>query len=221
MNIDGKMKQSTLARVLKAKAITDKDEWLKHHLDSYQFGGHEAYEHFKGEHVYIIESFELPEHLVCIKTDNCLISKQVPSVTGFEIAILDTERHLVVYYLLCLPTDIDSTVCPVSWHIASAEYANNLHNVDIAILKQILKQNSLCINSHALIAGNSDYWCGIIRYFYKQDFKVCSIPSSDKINRIENLSSCNFMRRSDMKTYFIEAIFFDNRHRFIIMKDKD
>ncbi|ECD9610903.1 hypothetical protein FNZ18_16260 [Salmonella enterica subsp. salamae] len=221
MNIDGKMKQSTLARILKAKAITDKDEWLKHHLDSYQFGGQEAYEHFKGEHVYIIKSFELPEHLVCIKTDNCLISKQVPSVTGFEIAILDTQRHIVVYYLLCLPTDIDNTVCPVSWRIASAEYAGVLHNVDVVILGQVLKQSSLCIGSNALIAGNSDYWCGIIRYFYKHNFKVCSIPSSDKINRIENLSSCNFMRRSDMKTYFIEIIFLDNRYRFIIIQGKD
>ncbi|EEC0297116.1 hypothetical protein YV76_004625 [Salmonella enterica subsp. enterica] len=212
MNIDGKMKRSTLAKTLKAKAITDKDEWLKHHLDSYQFGGHEAYEHFKGEHVYIIESFELPEHLVCIKTDNCLISKQVPSVTGFEIAILDTERHLVVYYLLCLPTDIDNTVCPVSWRIASAEYANNLHNVDIAILKQILKQNSLCINHHALIAGNTDYWCGIIRYFYKQGIEVCSTPSSDSVNKIEVLFPHNFMQHTDTQAYFIEMLSLDNKH---------
>lgn len=39
MNFEDKMKQSTLARMLKAKAITDKDEWLKHHLDSYRGGG--------------------------------------------------------------------------------------------------------------------------------------------------------------------------------------
>ncbi|EDQ9893572.1 hypothetical protein QF60_002886 [Salmonella enterica subsp. enterica] len=203
MNFEDKMKQSTLARMLKAKAITDKDEWLKHHLDSYQFGGQEAYEHFKSEHVYIIESFELPEHLVCIKTDNCLISKQVPSVTGFEIAILDTQRHIVVYYLLCLPTDIDNTVCPVSWRIASAEYANNLHNVDIAILKQILKQNSLCIDSHSLIVGNTDYWCGIIRYFYHAGYDVYK------------------MRYADIQGNSIESIFTDNKHRFIIIQDRD
>lgn len=70
MNLEDKMKQSTLARILKAKAITDKDEWLKHHLDSYQFGGQEAYEHFKDPPDYIIEGFTLSKHLVCVKIDN-------------------------------------------------------------------------------------------------------------------------------------------------------
>lgn len=151
MNIDGKMKQSTLAKTLKAKAITTKDEWLKHHLDSYQFGDHEAYDHFKNEPLYPVVDDILPEHLVCVKTDNCFSSKQVQALTGFEIVILDTIKEVIVYYLLCLPALMENTVYPVSWRNPDHAYLSDLHNVDVFIFRSGAKRCKTCVSTHMLV----------------------------------------------------------------------
>lgn len=221
MNFEDKMKQSTLARILKAKAITDKDEWLKHHLDSYQFGGQETYEHFKGEPVYTVVDDILPEHLVCIKIENCFSSKQIQDLTGFEIVILDTSKEVIVYYLLCLPALMKNTVHPVSWRNPDYIYLNDLHNVDVVILGQVLNDVNLCIDSHAHIAGNTEYWGSIIRYFYHRGYEVLSFSDTDTTVGV-HLSETPSMKYSDIQQGgFIKFLYSDDTQQYIIVQDKD
>lgn len=102
MNFEYELRQSTLARKLRIKAIANSDEWLKFHLSSYHLGEQSGYEHFKNKPVYFINGFKLPEHLVCVKTSECFFPQQFQTSPCYEIAIFDTIKEVIIYYLLCV-----------------------------------------------------------------------------------------------------------------------
>ncbi|MDM3315973.1 hypothetical protein [Citrobacter sp. Cb220] len=178
MDICEEMKKATLARILKAKNLKSEEEWLKYYL----YGHHliltqAAYDHFEDKSKLDL-GIKFPDNIICIKTDDCFFPKEFQQNPCQEIVILDTDKHQVLYYLLCIGHA--DTVCPLSWRIAEPCYDEILSNIGLITLQHVLETHILCIDQRNMYSGNMWYWHGVIRALCAKGYQVYSIVAPER-----------------------------------------
>lgn len=219
MGILEDMQKASLARKLKAKNLKSEEEWLKYHLADFHFGVVDnIYDKYKDYPRFDL-GVKFPDHIVCIKTNDCFFPKEFQQKPCFEIFILDTDKQQVIYYTLgIVQTD---TVCPLSWRIADHDYAEYLSDteIDIVILKHILETTNLCIDHRNMYGGNVWYWNGVIKELGVKHgyFVYRGIEPNRAVAHIDFKQS-ELMKPIDFRSIFIEKLASIDNYCFIISK---
>lgn len=218
MGILEDMQKAFLADRLKAKNLKSEEEWLEYHLGDFHFGVVDnIYDKYKNYPRFDL-GVKFPDHIVCIKTNDCFFPKEFQQKPCFEIFILDTNKQQVIYYTLgIVQTD---TVCPLSWRIADHDYAEYLSDteIDIVILRHILETTNLCIDHHSMYGGNLWYWNGVIRELgVKHGYSVYSVIEPNRAIDHINFQRAKLMKPNDFCSSFIVKLTIDD-YCFIIKK---
>ncbi|EAT2981427.1 hypothetical protein EDY93_18615 [Salmonella enterica] len=202
--LDKDMEAVYLARILKGRNPKTEEEWLDYHICWCAFNNDDymgAYDHFIMQPRYNI-GVVFPPEIICVKTIQSYFPQHFRE-NCFEIVLLDTEQRLVLYYLVCIPTQ--DGVCPISWRIPSNTKAEYLHDIDVVILQDVLMTHNLCIDYRNKCGGNIYYWSGIIRIMsFDKGYNVYERNGSavDRLTPKDLLP--NFIRRIDnVETSFI------------------
>ncbi|NDO81608.1 hypothetical protein CJP72_12790 [Citrobacter sp. NCU1] len=217
MTFQDRLEKATLTRILKSKNLQTEKEWL----DFYLFGHHfnltaTAYNHYKDKPKFNL-GIKFPDHIICVKTEDCFFPKKFQHNTCFEIVILDLSKQQVIYYTLCIG-QVD-TICPLSWRVADHRYNEFISDtdIDLVILKHLLDITSLCIDHRNMYGGNVWYWNGIIRTLGK-NYSVYRLIAPDRATIPIAFNQAELMKIDDFLDLFIEKLASIDNYCFIISK---
>ncbi|EEE7083309.1 hypothetical protein ATS58_003066 [Salmonella enterica subsp. enterica serovar Pensacola] len=170
MSFDDIIKKSSLAHNLKMRNLQTAHDWLTYHMRDFHFGevlG--AYKHLKNRPKYRF-GLILPKHITCVSTDKCFFPKKFQPYPCYEVAVLDTEQELVLFYALCF--DTPDGICPVTWRIPDMKYDEVLANVGEKFIRHLLENHTVCITYLNNYGGSIQYWLGLLRKLHQEGFLI-------------------------------------------------